>query len=126
MIKSLLWLIQTKKIFTKNPGAMEKNLDKYKNRKAKLIYQISSGGTSFAIEGIVVGGTIDEEVHLRALTSKEDSKGCAFPFKGKKKIQRLLIHKDGKYYQEIFNDGTVLIKPTKEIVPIRDRERTER
>lgn len=104
----------------------DNDLAKYKGRQAKIIYQINSGGTSFAIEGIIIGGRIDEDVHLRALTSKEDSKGCAFPFKGKKIIQRLLIHKEDKYYEEIYNDGTPLIKPTKEDIPIQDRERPER
>lgn len=102
------------------------DLAKYRNRKAKLIYQVNTGGQSLAIEGIIVGGTMNENVHLRALASKEDSKGCAFPFKGKKIIQRLLVHQEGKYYEEIFSNGTALIKPTKEDIPIQDRERPEK
>lgn len=102
------------------------DLAKYRNRKAKLIYQVNTGGQSLAIEGIIVGGTMNEDVHLRALASKEDSKGCAFPFKGKKIIQRLLVHQEDKYYEEIFSNGTPLIKPTKEDIPIQDRERPEK
>jgi len=71
------------------------DLTKYRNRKAKLIYQVNTGGQSLAIEGIIVGGTMNEDVHLRALTSKEDSKGCAFPFKGKK------IYKDFLFIKKI-------------------------